>query len=149
MNKFKYFTICLCCICPRLITHAVANFFASNMERHRKYIASMVCHRLNKRIWRYICILVLYFNLAEGLFDGPEPIVETKWGILQGKWSRSVRDRRIANFLGISYALPPVGDLRFKVRRNLRLILICKSVQHPFSSIHIKVSNNKMYKTFL
>ncbi|GAB1859605.1 Esterase FE4 [Camponotus japonicus] len=79
-----------------------------------KYIASTICHRLDKRIWRYICILVLYFILADGLLDGPEPIVETKWGILQGKWSRSIRDQRIANFLGIPYALPPVGDLRFR-----------------------------------
>lgn len=113
-----------------------------------KYIASTICHRLDKRIWRYICILVLYFILADGLLDGPEPIVETKWGILQGKWSRSIRDQRIANFLGIPYALPPMGDLRFRVRNltYINLQSICALSFLYTRMLYIMLSNNKIYK---
>lgn len=81
------------------------------MER-RKCIISTICK--DKRIWRCMCILVLYLILVDALLNESEPMIHTKWGIIRGKWSRSVRDQRIANFLGIPYALPPVGDLRFK-----------------------------------
>lgn len=59
-----------------------------------------------------MCVFVLYLVLTDGLLDGP--LVYTKWGMIRGKWSRSLQNRKIANFLGIPYALPPVGDLRFK-----------------------------------
>ncbi|XP_050452690.1 esterase FE4-like [Cataglyphis hispanica] len=65
-------------------------------------------------IWRYMRVLTLYFILIDGLHDGIEPMVYTKWGKLRGKWSKSLQNRRVANFLGIPYALPPIGDLRFK-----------------------------------
>ncbi|KAL6433033.1 hypothetical protein ACFW04_006371 [Cataglyphis niger] len=61
-----------------------------------------------------MCVLTLYLSLIDGLHDGIEPMVYTKWGKLRGKWSRSLQNRRVANFLGIPYALPPIGDLRFK-----------------------------------
>ncbi|KYN44869.1 Esterase FE4 [Trachymyrmex septentrionalis] len=41
-------------------------------------------------------------------------LVNTKWGLFRGKWSKTIRDRSVANFLGIPYALPPIGDLRFR-----------------------------------
>ncbi|XP_070153233.1 esterase E4 isoform X2 [Polyergus mexicanus] len=63
-------------------------------------------------IWKYTCVLVLYLVFTDGLLDGP--LVYTKWGIIRGKWSRSLQNRQVANFLGIPYALPPMGDLRFK-----------------------------------
>ncbi|KAL0126797.1 hypothetical protein PUN28_005278 [Cardiocondyla obscurior] len=73
--------------------------------------------RLNTRLWQCVCVLVsLQLILIDGLFVGPneELLVNTKWGFVRGKWSKSERGRSIANFLGIPYALPPLGELRFK-----------------------------------
>ncbi|XP_011688312.1 PREDICTED: esterase FE4-like isoform X2 [Wasmannia auropunctata] len=71
--------------------------------------------QLDGRIWRCVCLLVLLLVLVDGLFVESEPLlVNTKWGFVRGKWSRTVRNRTVANFLGIPYALPPVGDLRFR-----------------------------------
>lgn len=62
-----------------------------------------------------MCVLVSTLVLADGLFVETEQLlVKTKWGFVHGKWSRTVRDRLVANFLGIPYALPPVGELRFR-----------------------------------
>ncbi|KAG5335467.1 ESTF Esterase, partial [Acromyrmex heyeri] len=72
--------------------------------------------RLNERIWLCTCVLVFLFILVDGLFMDSENrlLVNTKWGLFRGKWSRTIRDRSVANFLGIPYALPPIGDLRFR-----------------------------------
>lgn len=44
-------------------------------------------------------------------------IVETKVGKLRGKRSySSFSNKTYYSFVGIPYAKPPVGDLRFKVR---------------------------------
>ncbi|XP_018317059.1 esterase E4 isoform X1 [Mycetomoellerius zeteki] len=71
---------------------------------------------LNERIWRYICVLTFLLILIDGLFIDSDNrlLVNTKWGLFRGKWSRTMRNRSVANFLGIPYALPPVNDLRFR-----------------------------------
>ncbi|KAK2587558.1 hypothetical protein KPH14_003687 [Odynerus spinipes] len=51
--------------------------------------------------------------MAESRMDKP-PVISTKFGLIAGKWSTSARDLPIANYLGIPYAEPPVGDLRFR-----------------------------------
>ncbi|XP_018401574.1 PREDICTED: esterase E4-like [Cyphomyrmex costatus] len=72
--------------------------------------------RLNGRIWRCICVFMFLLILVDGLFMDSQNrlLVNTKWGLFHGKLSRTIRDRTVANFLGIPYALPPVGDLRFR-----------------------------------
>ncbi|XP_043796963.1 juvenile hormone esterase-like [Apis laboriosa] len=40
--------------------------------------------------------------------------VTTKFGDIKGLWSRSSRGRLVAHYLGIPYARPPLGDLRFR-----------------------------------
>ncbi|XP_032683067.1 esterase FE4-like isoform X2 [Odontomachus brunneus] len=64
--------------------------------------------------WCACCVLVFSIVLADGVPSGSEPIINTTWGPVRGKWSMSLNGRPIANFLGIPYALPPLGDLRFK-----------------------------------
>jgi carboxylesterase type B len=60
----------------------------------------------------YILFMVLLFMVVDSLC-ADYPSVNTKWGHIYGKWSRTVRHQPVANFLGIPYALPPLGDLRF------------------------------------
>jgi hypothetical protein len=49
-----------------------------------------------------------------------KPIVKVQQGLLQGKLLTSARSKnRFIGFLGIPYAKPPVGDLKFKVMQVL------------------------------
>ncbi|XP_069758117.1 uncharacterized protein ces2b [Narcine bancroftii] len=58
-------------------------------------------------------LAVLAFASAAGAKDGP-PIVVTSSGWLEGKqWSVRGLDRPVYTYLGIPYAKPPVGRLRF------------------------------------
>ena len=57
-----------------------------------------------------------------------DPIVETNYGKIRGKWLLSQRNLSIASFIGIPYAESPVGDLRFKVIQSEFLNIIKKNV---------------------
>ncbi|XP_015174308.1 PREDICTED: venom carboxylesterase-6-like isoform X2 [Polistes dominula] len=46
--------------------------------------------------------------------DKQPPVVKTRFGSIIGKWSKSSKGLNIANFLGIPYAEPPIGNLRFR-----------------------------------
>lgn len=43
-------------------------------------------------------------------------IISTPQGDIQGIIKKTVNDNEIQAFLGIPFARPPIGDLRFKVR---------------------------------
>lgn len=43
-------------------------------------------------------------------------IVEIDQGCLKGKTGEDYNGRKYHSFLGIPYAKPPIGELRFKVR---------------------------------
>jgi hypothetical protein len=43
------------------------------------------------------------------------PVVQIEQGTVRGLQAVSVRDKEFLAFLGIPYAKPPVGELRFKV----------------------------------
>lgn len=45
-----------------------------------------------------------------------EPIVEIQNGPIRGVIKKTVEGREYCAFLGIPYAKPPIGNLRFKVR---------------------------------
>lgn len=51
--------------------------------------------------------------------DDHVPIVATEWSLIQG-FVRKVFGKKIAHFLGIPYALPPIGALRFRKALPLR-----------------------------
>lgn len=63
------------------------------------------------------CSLGLLIALAAAVVIGFNwnTRVTTKFGDIKGLWSRSTRGRLVAHYLGIPYAQPPLGDLRFRV----------------------------------
>lgn len=102
-----------------LVTHLSSRMDQREVSLGTRSIAPTKYSHSNGRIWQCLCFLALLFIVADCFLSSSQPLVETKWGKIHGKWtkSRGVNSNRlIANFLGIPYALPPVGDLRFKVR---------------------------------
>lgn len=63
------------------------------------------------------CSLALLITLVAVVASGFNwnTRVTTKFGDIKGLWSRSSRGRLVAHYLGIPYARPPLGDLRFRV----------------------------------
>ncbi|PBC26975.1 Neuroligin-4, Y-linked [Apis cerana cerana] len=62
------------------------------------------------------CSLGLLIALAAAVVTGFNwnTRVTIKFGDIKGLWSRSTRGRLVAHYLGIPYAQPPLGDLRFR-----------------------------------
>ncbi|XP_065346653.1 venom carboxylesterase-6-like [Cloeon dipterum] len=52
------------------------------------------------------------FFISSGLAE--RPIVQTKQGVLEGVWQTSAKGAQYAAFMGIPFAQPPVGELRFE-----------------------------------
>jgi carboxylesterase type B len=61
-----------------------------------------------------------------------KPIVKVQQGLLKGKLLKSVGSKNnFAAFLGIPYAKPPVGNLKFKVMRETgSMIRLWESSKH-------------------
>jgi len=60
--------------------------------------------------------LVLYITvLLLKIVNADRPLVKTELGQLEGVWQLSENGLKYAAFMGIPYAKPPVGDLRFEV----------------------------------
>lgn len=80
------------------------------------------------------CSLGVLIALATVLATGFnwDTRVTTKFGDIKGLWSRSSRGRLVAHYLGIPYALPPLGDLRFRVSL---LLLLFACTEKYFRSI--------------
>jgi hypothetical protein len=54
--------------------------------------------------------------LVSSVQASSKPVVKVQQGLLQGKLLTSARSKnKFVGFLGIPYAKPPVGDLKFKV----------------------------------
>ncbi|XP_076300653.1 esterase E4 [Lasioglossum baleicum] len=60
--------------------------------------------------WRRTLVLIIVFMVVAG----HSTIVQTKFGPIRGFWSRSTKGRLTACYLGVPYAEPPIGDLRFR-----------------------------------
>lgn len=71
--------------------------------------------RPNENICRHLCTVFLLLLVITDGISVDYPLARTKWGNVYGKWSNTIRGQPVANFLGIPYALPPIGNLRFKV----------------------------------
>nr|XP_033327391.1 venom carboxylesterase-6-like [Megalopta genalis] len=59
-------------------------------------------------------IMAILFLVAASDLGAQSTRVHTKFGTIRGFWSRSTRGRLAAHYLGIPYAEPPTGDLRFR-----------------------------------
>ena len=59
------------------------------------------------------CVININFRLGLDVTDNPQ--VKTKYGYIQGKvvTTHFGEDTQVEEFLGIPYALPPVGQRRF------------------------------------
>lgn len=64
--------------------------------------------------------LALILSAASVCVLGAElaPEASTSFGPVQGVWLRTARGLDVAGFLGLPYAEPPVGELRFQVMRS-------------------------------
>jgi carboxylesterase type B len=60
-------------------------------------------------------VLEIMAALALSYVRAERPLVTTTLGELEGVWQTSAKGLQYAAFMGIPYAQPPVGDLRFEV----------------------------------
>lgn len=61
----------------------------------------------------FVCALVTALALI-GSVGACTTKVNTRFGPINGLWNRSTRGRLVAQYLGVPYALPPMGELRFR-----------------------------------
>lgn len=57
----------------------------------------------------------IFLELITTIVVISNPVVQIKNGTLEGIFMESRKGRKIAAFMGIPYAVPPLGDLRFEV----------------------------------
>lgn len=71
---------------------------------------------LNKRqIFTAAVLLLLAYGYMRFVYKPAGPIVRISTGSLRGSVARSRSGKEYFEFLGIPYAKPPVGNLRFEV----------------------------------
>ncbi|OAD60866.1 Esterase FE4 [Eufriesea mexicana] len=78
---------------------------------HKRQRTRVMAERSYRKYW--LGALLVCLMVVNG-FEAYTAKVMTKYGEIQGLWSRSTRGRLVAYYLGIPYAQPPVGDLRFR-----------------------------------
>lgn len=63
-------------------------------------------------------VLQILTGLILSCAGADRPRVKTSIGGLEGVWQTSAKGLQYAAFMGIPYAQPPVGDLRFEVTQD-------------------------------
>lgn len=66
-----------------------------------------------------VLLTVGLFMAFSSLVLSKDPIVNTNFGKVQGQDVTTRCGRQVVQFLGIPYAKPPTGNLRFQVHVNL------------------------------
>jgi hypothetical protein len=74
---------------------------------------------VSQRLPMVVLVLVGIFSFLVSVTQSSlKPVVKVQQGFLEGKLLTSARSKnRFTGFLGIPYAKPPVGDLKFKVMK--------------------------------
>lgn len=85
-------------------------------------------------ILRLACLSVL---ITLGYSLSEEPVVTVKNGTLVGTIMKARKGREYAGFRGIPYALPPLGELRFKVRLHFSILPNYQGQVSPDSFLRI------------
>ncbi|XP_034951576.1 esterase FE4-like [Chelonus insularis] len=62
----------------------------------------------------YLSLSLFFLFIFPVKSEVNNPIVETKYGKIMGKWMKTFWNIPVAAYLGIPYAEPPIGELRFK-----------------------------------
>lgn len=83
-------------------------FSSVNHKKTDKFNLISVCSLKNFKI---SCDYIQYFFIMDNDY-----VVQTEYGKVRGYLQTSLVDIPYIRFLGIPYATPPVGNLRFKVR---------------------------------
>lgn len=63
-------------------------------------------------ILQFAVLILLHINYVKC----EAPLVKYKYGTVRGKYQTTFSGRKIAAFLGVPYASPPVGENRFEVK---------------------------------
>ncbi|XP_060829522.1 juvenile hormone esterase-like isoform X2 [Bombus pascuorum] len=71
----------------------------------------------DRSIYKYSFVVLMVFSIVVSGSHAFKAKVTTRFGQVQGLLSRSTRGRLVAHYLGIPFAQPPVGDLRFRSPR--------------------------------
>ncbi|PSN38456.1 hypothetical protein C0J52_15620 [Blattella germanica] len=66
-----------------------------------------------------VFIILVAVKVSNADNSEEEPLVNTEQGILRGLTTISIRDQQFFAFLGVPYAKPPVGELRFRAPQPL------------------------------
>ncbi|CAK9803092.1 Juvenile hormone esterase [Anthophora quadrimaculata] len=81
-------------------------------QRGHWTVDGLICKDLIK-------LLVMFLLIVSGI-EVTTTKVLTKFGPIRGLWNRSTRGRLMIEYLGVPYAEPPVGDLRFRSPQPLK-----------------------------
>jgi len=117
------------------VTHADHFLSMAMVQVSIRYITELgLCaplHRSQDMAARQLAVAML---VTVGIFSilvsvaqtADQTIVEVQQGLLKGKILTSLRSKNnFVGFLGIPYAKPPVGELKFKVTSETVILAIC------------------------
>lgn len=68
----------------------------------------------------YALLFILSTLARKSVGDEDAPLVQTQQGLIRGVKDVSVKGKEFYSYLGIPFAEPPVGELRFKVWLKLQ-----------------------------
>ena len=81
--------------------------------------------------------IILELILIGSIFATSDPRVQIKNGTLEGSFMKSRKGREFAAYIGIPYALPPLGDLRFEVSIKIKILI--------FNLLSVVIQNQRSY----
>lgn len=75
-------------------------------------VEMMRCNKLLRIVFTFTAVVLLYVS---NVSSENQPVVNTPLGEIKGYYMKTREGKEISAFTAIPFAVPPVGDLRFKV----------------------------------